>query len=98
MLPAVGMAIHAGQRESAGDGSGADSRGREHYLGDGIGPRQHWHQRVPPAVGGYIALAGIWAATISGASMNPVRSPAPDLVRVDLSITWVYRFTWLDRS
>jgi len=26
------------------------------------------------AVGGYIALAGMWAAPISGASMNPVRS------------------------
>ena len=32
------------------------------------------------AVGGYIALAGLWAAPISGASMNPVRSLAPDLV------------------
>jgi len=31
------------------------------------------------AVGGYIALAGLWAAPISGASMNPVRSLAPDL-------------------
>ena len=30
------------------------------------------------AVGGYIALAGLWAAPISGASMNPVRSFAPD--------------------
>ena len=26
------------------------------------------------AVGGYIALAGLWAAPMSGASMNPVRS------------------------
>jgi len=42
------------------------------------------------AVGGYIALAGLWAAPISGASMNPVRSFAPDLVRGDLSVTWVY--------
>ena len=42
------------------------------------------------AVGGYIALAGLWAAPISGASMNPVRSFAPDLVRGDLSITWIY--------
>jgi aquaporin Z len=36
------------------------------------------------AVGGYIALAGLWAAPISGASMNPVRSFAPDLIRGDL--------------
>jgi aquaporin Z len=42
------------------------------------------------AVGGYIALAGLWAAPISGASMNPVRSFAPDLVRGDFSTTWIY--------
>ncbi len=42
------------------------------------------------AVGGYIALAGLWAAPISGASMNPARSFAPDLVRGDLGATWIY--------
>ena len=42
------------------------------------------------AVGGYIALAGLWAAPISGASMNPVRSLAPDLVRGDFDTTWIY--------
>jgi aquaporin Z len=42
------------------------------------------------AVGGYIALAGLWAAPISGASMNPVRSFAPDVIRGDLSTTWIY--------
>ncbi len=42
------------------------------------------------AVGGYIALAGLWAAPISGASMNPVRSLAPDLVRGDFGAAWVY--------
>jgi aquaporin Z len=42
------------------------------------------------AVGGYIVLAGLWAAPISGASMNPVRSLAPDLLRGDLSTTWIY--------
>lgn len=42
------------------------------------------------AVGGYIMLAGLWAAPISGASMNPVRSFAPDLVRGDLTTTWIY--------
>ena len=42
------------------------------------------------AVGGYIALAGLWAAPITGASMNPIRSFAPDLVRGDLSTTWIY--------
>jgi aquaporin Z len=42
------------------------------------------------AIGGYIALAGLWAAPVSGASMNPVRSFAPDLLRGDLSTTWIY--------
>ncbi|MEO8899113.1 MAG: aquaporin [Candidatus Dormibacter sp.] len=42
------------------------------------------------AVGGYIALAGLWSSPISGASMNPVRTLAPDLVRGDLTHTWLY--------
>jgi aquaporin Z len=42
------------------------------------------------AVGGYISLAGLWAAPISGASMNPARSFAPDLIRGDMSTTWIY--------
>ncbi len=42
------------------------------------------------AVGGYIALAGLWAAPLTGASMNPVRSFAPDLIRGDFSTTWIY--------
>jgi aquaporin Z len=42
------------------------------------------------AIGGYIALAGLWAEPISGASMNPVRSLAPDLLRGDLATTWIY--------
>jgi aquaporin Z len=42
------------------------------------------------AIGGYIALAGLWAEPISGASMNPARSLAPDIVRGDLATTWIY--------
>jgi aquaporin Z len=42
------------------------------------------------AVGAYIALAGLWASPISGASMNPVRSLAPDLLRGDFSYSWIY--------
>jgi aquaporin Z len=42
------------------------------------------------AVGGYIALAGLWAAPITGASMNPARSFAPDLMRGNFGTTWIY--------
>jgi aquaporin Z len=42
------------------------------------------------AVGFYVALSGIWAGPLEGASMNPIRSFAPDLVRGDLSTTWIY--------
>ena len=41
-------------------------------------------------VGGYIALAGLWASPLSGASMNPTRSLAPDLVSGDFTAYWVY--------
>ena len=42
------------------------------------------------AVGGYIALAGLWAAPISGASMNPARSLGPALILGNLGHVWVY--------
>ena len=42
------------------------------------------------AVGGYIALAGLWASPISGASMNPARSFGPDVIRGDFTSYWVY--------
>ncbi len=42
------------------------------------------------AVGGYIALAGLWAAPISGASMNPARSFGPALVSGDWTAYWAY--------
>ena len=41
-------------------------------------------------VAGYIILAGLWASPVSGASMNPARSFAPDLVLGDFSHFWVY--------
>jgi aquaporin Z len=42
------------------------------------------------AVGGYIALAGLWSAPVSGTSMNPARSFGPALVSGDFSAYWVY--------
>src|SRR6195952_1207047 len=42
------------------------------------------------AVGGYIALAGLWAAPVSGTSMNPAGSFGPALVSGDFSSYWVY--------
>lgn len=41
-------------------------------------------------VGSYIALAGLWASQISGASMNPARTFGPDLVGGRFSDYWVY--------
>jgi aquaporin Z len=41
-------------------------------------------------VGAYIALAGLWAAPVSGVSMNPARSFGPALVSGDWASYWVY--------
>jgi aquaporin Z len=42
------------------------------------------------AIGGYIAVAGVWAGSLSGASMNPARSLAPDVLREKFDHTWIY--------
>ncbi len=41
-------------------------------------------------VGGYIALAGLWASPLSGASMNTWRTLGPDIIANDYTALWVY--------
>jgi aquaporin Z len=41
-------------------------------------------------VGSYIALAGLWAGPLTGASMNPARSLGPDIIWWHFSETWIY--------
>jgi aquaporin Z len=42
------------------------------------------------AVGGTVALLGLFASPISGASMNPARTLGPDIVAWDFTGWWVY--------
>ncbi len=42
------------------------------------------------AVGGTIALAGLFASPVSGSSMNPARSFGPALVSGNLGSVWIY--------
>jgi aquaporin Z len=58
-------------------------------LGVSSGPRNVGHN-TGIAVGAYIALAGLWAAPLTGASMNPVRSISPDIARSQFGTTWIY--------
>jgi len=58
-------------------------------LGTASGARNVGHNAAI-AVGGYVALAGLWASPVSGASMNPARSLGPALVAGDLRAAWIY--------
>jgi aquaporin Z len=42
------------------------------------------------AIAGYVILAGLWAAPVSGASMNPARSLGPAIVGGHWNEVWIY--------
>ncbi len=44
------------------------------------------------AVGATVALLGLFASPISGASMNPARTLGPDVVAANFTGWWVYVF------
>ncbi len=58
-----------------------------------LGTAEH-HRLVGPnaaiAVGGTVALDGLFASPVSGASMNPARSLGPALVSGSLEHIWIY--------
>lgn len=58
-------------------------------LGTASGARNIGHNAAL-AVGGYVALAGLWASPVSGASMNPARSLGPAVLSGDLHDLWIY--------
>lgn len=58
-------------------------------LGSASGA-QNLGQFAAIAVGSYIALAGLWGAPVSGASMNPARSLGPALVLGNWTAWWAY--------
>jgi aquaporin Z len=75
--------------EPANEGRGIFSEAWGTFLGTASGARNVGSNGAL-AIGGYIVLAGFWAAPISGASMNSFRSLGPDLVRGDMSTTFIY--------
>jgi len=58
-------------------------------LGTASGARNVGHNAAI-AVGGYVALAGLWASPVSGASMNPARSLGPALLGGNTRGLWIY--------
>jgi aquaporin Z len=59
------------------------------FVGTATGHRSVGHNAAI-AVGSTVALLGLFASSISGASMNPARTLAPDIVGHDYTGWWVY--------
>jgi aquaporin Z len=58
-------------------------------LNTAVGHRSIGHNAAI-AVGSTVALLGLFASPISGASMNPARTLGPDIVSTDYTGWWVY--------
>jgi len=58
-------------------------------LGTASGPRNVGNNGAI-AIGSYIALAGLWAGPLTGASMNAARTLGPDIMRGDFTTTGLY--------
>jgi aquaporin Z len=59
------------------------------FLNTATGSRSIGHNAAI-AVGSTVALLGLFASPISGASMNPARTLGPDIVSGDFTGWWVY--------
>ena len=90
-LASGGDAAGAGVQELAGpaDGDRPDRAAGQRDLGT-ASAAQNVGAIAALGVGGYIALAGLWAAPVSGVSMNPARSFGPALASGYWTSYWVY--------
>src|SRR5271169_6788240 len=77
--------------EVAGDGNGADRDPGQRHPQHGDRGRSIGHNAAI-AVGSTVALLGLFASPISGASMNPARTLGPDIIGANLTGWWVYVF------
>jgi aquaporin Z len=58
-------------------------------LNTATGARSNGHNAAI-AVGATVALLGLFASPLSGASMNPARTLGPDIISTDFTGWWVY--------